>query len=420
MVNPGAFQGSRKKFLEAAIPEYFQAVEQGTGPECLQILVRRYLKRFPIEMDEKTEPTEEELDAVDDSEASPDVLPPSKSPDELEEAFAARVAAFEQRKKDTKAKIDQIIRWFKYCLNKKDDSTMKGEPHPLDILLGQLAGIPTTKPGRMRTAYNVWGKENQELIDELIKERQDSKAADGSEGEASGSIDLEGETSTKKNRKGKKGKNGRKFIKNGEEAFLAVRQEITIAEFNKLTEEVQLEWKAKAEEEHKERLEKWRACQRADFSTSPEDRQKCIDRLVKFMQPILDGVFKATGWPCTFIAGGPEPADAGRLNILSMHSGTTSGPVPMTFGTACRPAFKKYWIPVFTAFLQMCFTMEESKARSLVDTSTPSLRTQLEEQGEETNATVDGVDIPSWEGFMQEMRVLMAGEPAERTTKGTE
>ncbi|KAL0562996.1 SERTA domain-containing protein 3, partial [Marasmius crinis-equi] len=177
---------------------------------------------------------------------------------------------------------------------------------------------------------------------------------------------------------------------------------------------------AKAEEEHKERLEKWRACQRADFSTSPEDRQKCIDRLVKFMQPILDGVFKATGWPCTFIAGGPEPADAGRLNILSMHSGTTSGPVPMTFGTACRPAFKKYWIPVFTAFLQMCFTMEESKARSLVDTSTPSLRTQLEEQGEETNATVDGVDIPSWEGFMQEMRVLMAGEPAERTTKGTE
>jgi hypothetical protein len=34
------------------------------------------------------------------------------------------------------------------------------------------------------------------------------------------------------------------------------------------------------------------------------------------MQPILDGVCAATGWKATFIAGGPEPADDGRINIL--------------------------------------------------------------------------------------------------------
>ena len=44
--------------------------------------------------------------------------------------------------------------------------------------------------------------------------------------------------------------------------------------------------------------------------------RRCIEHLATFMQPILDGVFAAMGWPCTLIAGGPEPADAGQLNIL--------------------------------------------------------------------------------------------------------
>ncbi|KAL0576159.1 SERTA domain-containing protein 3 [Marasmius crinis-equi] len=418
MVNPGAFQGSRKSYLEAALPGYFKAVEQGCGPEFLQTTIRGYLKRYPIDLDEKTEPTEEQLARVDDNEASPDVHAPSRDPGESEKDFEARVEVFEQQKKDTRAKIDQITRWFKYRHGKRDESSMKGEPHPLDILLGQLAGITISKPGRMRTAYNVWGKENQELIDELIAERQESKAGDGPELDFSGSGEQDGEAS--KNKRGRKGKQKkvRKFVKNGEEAFLAVRQEIMMSEFAKLPEDVQSDWKARAEEEHKERLEKWKACQGAQFSTAPEDRQKCIDRLVKFMQPILDGVYKATGWPCTLIAGGPEPADAGRLNILSIHSGTTSGPVPLTFGAACRPAFKKYWILVFTAFLQMCFTMEESKSRSLVNTTMPCLRSQLEDQGGEATASVDQVDAPGWEGFMEELKNMIdTGVGEEPTVK---
>jgi len=34
------------------------------------------------------------------------------------------------------------------------------------------------------------------------------------------------------------------------------------------------------------------------------------------MQPILDKICDATGWKATFLAGGPEPAHDGRLNIL--------------------------------------------------------------------------------------------------------
>ncbi|KAL0567234.1 SERTA domain-containing protein 3 [Marasmius crinis-equi] len=411
MVNPGAFRGSRKAFLEACIPGYFNAVKDGSGPEYLQTTVRRYLKRYPVDLPENEEPSEEELSAVNDLEACEKVYSPTRDPEETEESFTRHVVASEEQKKETKAKIDQIGHWFKYRFNKQNDGVMKGEPHPLNILLANLAGVPITKPGRMRTAHNVWGKEHQELINELLAERQDSKGGNESGEESSSSGDDEGGRTRKKKGKGKK--KAKKFVRKGEEAYLAVRQEITIAEFAKLPEEVQLEWKARAKEEHKARLEKWKAVQKAKFSTSPEDRQRCIDRLVKFMQPILDGVSKATGWPCTFIAGGPEPADAGHLNILSIHSGTTTGAVPMTFGAACRPAFKKYCIPIFTAFLQMCFSMEESKSRSLVNTDMLSLRSQLAEQREETTATVDQVDMSNREDFIKEISDMLHPEPKE-------
>jgi len=34
------------------------------------------------------------------------------------------------------------------------------------------------------------------------------------------------------------------------------------------------------------------------------------------MQPILDLVSEATGWKCSIIADGPEPAHGGRLNMI--------------------------------------------------------------------------------------------------------
>ncbi|KAL0562512.1 hypothetical protein V5O48_019575, partial [Marasmius crinis-equi] len=59
----------------------------------------------------------------------------------------------------------------------------------------------------------------------------------------------------------------------------------------------------------------------------------------------------------------------------------------------------------------MCFSMEESKSRGLVDTEMISLRAQLEGQQEETTATVDGVEISSREDFMREINELIAPEP---------
>lgn len=42
----------------------------------------------------------------------------------------------------------------------------------------------------------------------------------------------------------------------------------------------------------------------------------CIQGLATFVQPILDGIAAYTGFQVTMLAGGPEPADGGRLNVL--------------------------------------------------------------------------------------------------------
>jgi hypothetical protein len=97
------------------------------------------------------------------------------------------------------------------------------------------------------------------------------------------------------------------------------------------------------------------------------------------MLPILDGVAERTGWRVTLVAGGPEPADMGRLNVLryvfdhlltpvhiiscfffffrSIHSGTTSGAVKMNFGRSERVAYKQHWVPSFGRFLKKCYSM---------------------------------------------------------------
>ena len=94
---------------------------------------------------------------------------------------------------------------------------------------------------------------------------------------------------------------------------------------------------------------------------------------MRFAQPILDLICDATGWKCSLIAGGPEPAHGGRLNIIryvfsitrpgsiltdlfsSVHSGVTNGDVKMNFGRAERLRYKKYIVPMYGAFLQKCY-----------------------------------------------------------------
>jgi len=46
------------------------------------------------------------------------------------------------------------------------------------------------------------------------------------------------------------------------------------------------------------------------------DEYRCIEELVSFVQPLLDLICDYTGMKVSMFAGGPEPADGGRINVI--------------------------------------------------------------------------------------------------------
>jgi len=97
MVNPGAFQGSRKEFLLSQKAKYKDGVVGGYAADALADIQRRYLKRYPIELPHLEEPTPEWLAAIDDD--APDVE--QEEPDIIalgEERYTAVVEQLKARR----------------------------------------------------------------------------------------------------------------------------------------------------------------------------------------------------------------------------------------------------------------------------------------------------------------------------------
>ena len=211
--------------------------------------------------------------------------------------------------------------------------------------------------------------------------------------------------------------------------------------FCDLPAEERRRWTITADDASRAALKAWEEEVNGPVSTAPEDRQKyvsisfylhilipayrCILGLVRFVQPILDLICEATGWKASFTAGGPEPAHDGKLNIIryhlcscvdvsrvtdqlfSIHSGKTSGDVPMDFGALEREAIRKTFIPMYGRFLKRCYckwftnpfqlynssnaAVEECRSRALKPKDSLSLETAgLELEG----ANLLGVNTP--------------------------
>lgn len=172
-----------------------------------------------------------------------------------------------------------------------------GSSDPMAILTAKLTGNTTARP-RLRTAYNLWGPNNRCFVDPVFQER----VRDGN-------------------------------VPGRQQA--ALRSAIYKEMFEELPENEQREWVERAENEHREALEKVDGPLKAGPSTAPQDRQRfvalrlhfftalthslffrIIECLPQFMEPILDLVAEHTGWKISLIAGGPEPADGGRLGMI--------------------------------------------------------------------------------------------------------
>jgi hypothetical protein len=97
MVNPGAFQGSRKAFLQSQKAAYSAGVVGGYAADALSIIQRHYFKRFPIDLPDDDEPDPEVLASIDDD--TPDIE--QEEPDEVllvPEEYAAAMSALEARR----------------------------------------------------------------------------------------------------------------------------------------------------------------------------------------------------------------------------------------------------------------------------------------------------------------------------------
>ncbi|KAF9470439.1 hypothetical protein BDN70DRAFT_939712 [Pholiota conissans] len=331
MVNPGAFRGSRKEFLMNEKVNYSAGVVGGYASEALAAIQRRYFKRFPIDLPHDEEPSAESLAEVNDEAPDEDVSGPDEQRMTVEQ-FKAAMDLVEERRTLLGYRKAQIKRWLAYQHMKDNDLNPKdsGAYNPYNALMVKLTGKEVSRP-RLKTAANTWRKTKRDEIEAELKRRLGDD------------------------------------LKEKKERLVTESDKIAREMFKGLSDEEQRHWKGVAMDEHNEVLKEYKKeLELANTpSTAPVDRQRCIQGLVRFAQPILDIICDVTGWKATLIVGGPEPAQDGKLNIISIHSGTTTGDVKMTFGCAERERYKKYVVPIFGSFLQKCYTPEECRSWAL-------------------------------------------------------
>ncbi len=113
-----------------------------------------------------------------------------------------------------------------------------GSSDPMAILMSKLTGNTFQRP-RQKTAYNLWGPENRNIVDPVFKQRMQ-----------------EGNVPAKHQ--------------------AALRSSIYKELFEALPEDDRQRWVERAEREHRESLEKIDSNLKSGPSTAPEDLQRCI------------------------------------------------------------------------------------------------------------------------------------------------
>ncbi|KAF9470946.1 hypothetical protein BDN70DRAFT_939309 [Pholiota conissans] len=355
MVNPGAFPGTRKDFLTAQKAIYAEAVMGNHVADTVADIQRCYFKRYPISLAHTAEPTAAWLAQVDDSGPDLDLLPPDQTLLD-EDAFKAAEVVYSDQVKLLKFRKEQIARRLAYQHAKDANPTKHisvGSEDPMAVLMSKLAGTPLKKP-HMRTAYNVWSQRNRETVEAVYEER----------------IRVGHVPRTKK---------------------MSVRTQVYKECFDKLDLEVKKTYERMAAEEHRLTIENMELALNSPPSQSPADRQQVLRGLPTFVQPILDLISNYTGWKATLLVGGPEPADQGRLNMMSFHAGETIGNVKMNFGRSERRGYKNFVMPIFGSFLKKCYTVEDCRAAALSDSTTASLAEVLQLDGGDSY-NVESVD----------------------------
>ncbi|KAG6905498.1 hypothetical protein DXG01_002373 [Tephrocybe rancida] len=135
-----------------------------------------------------------------------------------------------------------------------------------------------------------------------------------------------------------------------------MRAQVVSDLFKALAPSIRKEWNDFSQEQHHNAVDEWKVKVDAPLSEDPAEIQKYIKAVVPFMQKILELVSKLTEMKTLFMAGGPKPADGGRLNVISIHAGHTPGNVKMNFGSCECEVYQKEIVPTFGCFLIKCYS----------------------------------------------------------------
>ncbi|PPQ76570.1 hypothetical protein CVT24_010516 [Panaeolus cyanescens] len=326
---------ARLEFLMSQKSGFHEAFKKKDTKNWFANCYRRFIMRFPPTLADNEDPPKDVLDAVDDAAADEYEL---KVPDERslsKEEYDESMKKYNEEKGRLKSdchyvsprrSCQQLQRWF-YNQHAKDAASET--TNFFEMIFDNALGIGDTKP-RHSSALNIWRKDSKvkEEIEEL------AQAA---------------------------------FAEDESKALVSVREEVARRLFeSRVPAETRELMQARADEDHEKALAAW-ATKRKErtISTAPEDRQKCIDALASVVQPLLDAICDATGWTVSLIAGGPEPADGGKLHLQMIHSGTTSGAEPMDFGRAEHVRIPALLYPMFWDFLHRVYPTDVCKSRAL-------------------------------------------------------
>ncbi|KAL0568993.1 SERTA domain-containing protein 3 [Marasmius crinis-equi] len=287
-----------------------------------------------------------------------------------------------------------------------------------NMVMAKLAGIAIGKPGRQRTAFNVWVRDKEAWIDELVEKKKqellaknktngidvevppvgntagqnieakktsdkvsetvvggeirEDKADDGTGtgGDGPEAVkkpdDVPGPKVVKGKKKAGSGEGTRDDEDGAKDKYaVSIRQAVVKEQFEKLSPEERIQWQNKAKEEHEECKADYAALQAAGYSTDPKDRQGAIERFPIWMLEVVEEARKITGLNISVFAGGPMPSAGGGLRIIGVHAGRTIGVAGQSFGSAYQGVIESVISQIYGEFLQDCFTKEDCEAMSL-------------------------------------------------------
>ncbi|KAJ7165387.1 hypothetical protein C8R46DRAFT_1035961 [Mycena filopes] len=315
-------EGNREKVLRPHLDNYATARDLGWVKEraYLQKVCNEYHARISWRLEDHEEP---ELTPYD-----PEAIVASETLDDDEEIL---------KRKRIKVLKGRIRRWFTYRIRRRRNLASGLNPHknPFATLMNKLTGL--SAPPKARQAYQQFMRESYaEKIAPLVAARWADARANNEPGTA-----------------------GRKEPKAGFRTVVA--REV----FGNLPDDERKAIGQRAKDEAAEAKKAYEAALKAPPSNKPVDRQRCIEALPDFLEPIFRGVYEHTGLHAMVVLGGPMPKYGGDLRTVNFAVGRNKAAAAVPCTQWAKERFNQQVLKFMTDYLGTAFDSSDCAAAAL-------------------------------------------------------